>query len=186
MKIDSALSTFVERYDKAAMDSIDQMSHDFGRIYRKDTIPLFNINETFEKFNKWLQGYAAYCVDCKKEGTTPTQSVMTEALHRMLDGVDKFCEEKYTYDRFPSFVHTYIEGVRTLSATVNDVKSLLMESGIDQGLIGSVNEYTDEFMGIMEESFTPSMDKLLMASGYTTNKILFGKNRPAEPKPIFL
>ena len=182
MKIDSAIQTFLEKYDKEAMESIEEASHQFGRVYRKDTIKLFNLTESINMFNQWLKGYAKFHID--EVGNRPTIEEITESCTRFLNGDDMFKETAVTFDKFPSFVKGYIESINKTIDTIDNIKSEMMEAGVDGETIGAVNTFADMFMDKLNESFDPAMDNLLWASGYNARKSLFG-NKPKQ-KPVFL
>ena len=49
MIIDNAIKTFVEKYDREAMDSINVISQDLGLVHNKYTLKGFNITESLNK-----------------------------------------------------------------------------------------------------------------------------------------
>ncbi len=186
MKIDSMLKLFVENYSKESIEYIDNMKNNFGRVYRRDTINLFTVTESCNTFNTWIKGYTAYCIEETKKGDKPTLSVMREAFNNLMNSKNIFCESAYTYDRIPSFIEGYINGINNIIGTINESISLMLENDVDQDLIGALNEFTDKFTDTLQESFTPAMDKLLLASGWISKNKLMGNNISKKKDPIFL
>lgn len=182
MKIDSAIEEFLERYDSDAIASIDEMSRQLGRITRKDTINLFNINESFNSFNMWLRGYSDFHLS---ESELPSIGEITESYQAFLGNDEMFKETALTYDKFPGFVKAYVEGIQKTIGNVDQLKTTMLEAGIDGERIGAINEFTDLFMDKMTKSFNESMNNLLRASGYNSRQVLFGK-KPSAKKPVFL
>lgn len=180
MKILTAVRDFMEKYDEEAMGYISECSHQFGRIYRKDTINLFNLKESCDMFIRWLNGYTNYF----KEGNEVPADIK-ESCAKFLESDQMFQESAYTYDRFPTFVQDYLEGVQEVISAIEECKTAMQEADIEPELIGNVNGFADEFMDKLTESFDPAMDKLLTVSGYKTRKWL-DERRVPKKKAVFL
>jgi len=67
MKIDSAIKTFYEKYNREAIQSIDNISNDYGLNISDSIIKAFNINESFDKFKTYLEGYTSYKINNKDD-----------------------------------------------------------------------------------------------------------------------
>ena len=63
MKLDTAIKTFYEKYDREAIQSIETISNDYGLNIHGHTIQTFNLNEAFDRFSNYLKGYADYKID---------------------------------------------------------------------------------------------------------------------------
>lgn len=187
MKIDSAIREFSERYDRDAIQSIDNISQDPGLVLRKKTIDVFNIKESFDKFQEFISGYANYKIqNMNNESATP-QSLICEHTEKFIDK-DLFSETETLYSNLPVFVETYITGVQTLLNLSDSLKTSMFEAGVDSDSIGDINNFMDSFMNKLHESFDPTMDRILWASGYHSNKKLARPARGTEikMKPVFL
>lgn len=184
MKIDSELKSFTEKYDRSAMESIDKLSKEYGLVIHKSTIPVFSLKEGFDTFAEYLKGYASY----KMENVNSNEASSREEIHESVDNFIKtqlFKEKHIMYSELPEFVQNYVEGVNMLLETVDEVKSSMMEAGIDHESIGDINEFVDKFMDRFHESFDDTMDRILWATGYNSNRVLSGKVKK-DPAPVFL
>lgn len=192
MKIDSALVAFTESYDREAIQSIDEISKDdtlrMSTIGGKHmSLKLFNINESCGYFNDWLKGYASYKVNFKGDPKSSSQDVIKESVTKMLESSTMFAEKDVRYPELPAFVEGYVNGVKTLLETVDVVKSTMTEAGVDPEAVGDVNDFCDQFMTKLDESFHESMNKILWASGYNSRKKLFRKRqKKTTAKPVFI
>lgn len=184
MRIDSAVQVFSEKYDREAIESIDEISRERGLVLNRTTIPAFNLNESFTMFSQYLKEYAEYKVKNLNNEKASPQDAIQESVSMFIE-TQLFHEEAVKYSDLPKFVMSYIEGIDTLTEAVDEAKRIMMEADVDSGAIADVNDFADKFMDRLHESFDPTMDKILRASGYTTRKELsnLGKNRK---KPVFL
>lgn len=180
MKIDNCIKNFLEKYDREAMSSIDDLSNTFGLVINKRTMPLFNIVEAFNAFNDCLVVYGKYQTETAADKKLAHDDTVKNTL--------KFIEEKVfdnkdvLYKDLPSFVASYTEGVKKILNTIEEVKGSINESGIDPEYSADINTFSDKFIEIMDKKFTESMDKILMASGYTNRKRMY----MVAKKPIFI
>lgn len=183
MKLDSTIKEFTEKYDREAMKSIDTLSKDHGLSVNGYTINVFNINEAFNTFDTYIRDYAEYMI---KNMNNPKRSPRDEIQTSVRGFIENhiFKNEPTTYPQLPNFVNSYVEGVNKLIETVEDVKRTMLDAGIDPESVGDINEFTDIFVDKLHESFDPTMDRILWASGYNTRKALFGKKE--TKKPVFL
>lgn len=177
MKIDSALRDFSERYDREAIQSIDNISKDFGLVNQKRTIKGFNIKEGFEDFQDFLSKYAKYKIENVNNPKATPQSMICERVETNIRE-EIFKETQMLYDELPVFVESYLSGVQQLRDQSDDIKQVMFEADIDPNVIGNVNEFVDVFMDRLHESFHPRMHDILWASGYN------GKKRLSKPKAI--
>ena len=185
MKIDSALKVFSESYDRDAIQSIQNISEDFGLIIQKSTIKSFNLNEAFDEFQDFLTKYGKYKVEnVNNEKATP-QAMICERVETNIRE-ELFKESKMLYNEIPAFIESYISGINNLTATMDSVKQKMYESGVDADSIGDVNKFVDGFIERLDESFKPTMDRLLWASGYNSRKALSKSNHKPETAAVFL
>jgi hypothetical protein len=186
MKIDSALQKFSEKYDRAAIQSIENISKDFGLVSQKETIKGFNIKEGFEDFQDFLTKYAKYKTENMDNPKATPQSMICERVETNTKE-EIFKESQMLYNEIPSFVEAYLSGVQHLTATADSVKKSMFESGVDGNSIGDVNGFVDVFMDRLHESFDQTMDRILWASGYNSQvKLSKPKVIVEKVKPVFL
>lgn len=184
MLVDTAIRNFTEKYNAEAMQSIDNISKEFGLNIHNYTIKVFNINEAFESFNSFLRGYCQYRISYNE--STEASSVET-VQNDLGNNLSKFFEDRdIRYRELPKFVSSYVEGVDSLIKTVNQVKSDLMENDIGYEYVAAVNELTDTFFAKLQESFDSSMDRILWASGYNAHQRLAKRDYKVSSRPIFL
>lgn len=184
MKIDSALKEFSEKYDEVAMQYIESVSNEFGLIQQRSTIKGFNINEAFEEFGDFITKYAKYKIENMDNPKATPQSMICQRVDKNIKE-NIFKESSMLYNKIPSFIETYITGIKKLDNIINESKRLMIESGVDQKSIGDINTFTDTFMETLHESFNPTMNRILTASGYFAKKKLYG-NSDNKTKAVFL
>lgn len=184
MIIDTAIKNFLEKYDREAMDSITNISRDLGLIHNRSTLKGFDIKESFDKFQKYLEGYASYKIENINNEKASPQNAITESVGKFIN-TQLFVEKDLLYTELPLFVEEYLVGVKSLIETIEDVKSTMVEADINPEDVGSINEFVDQFMMKLHESFDPAMNRILDASGYNTKKRLHSSNNKIE-KPVFL
>lgn len=177
MKIDSAIKNFTEKYDFEAISYIENIANERGNKLNDHMIQTFNITEAFNNFNQYLKGYADYKIKNINNPRASSQDAIKESVNKFINE-NLFRESSTLYRELPNFVMGYIDGVNTILETVDNIKSEMYDAEVDQDAIGDINDFTDQFMDKLHESFDPTMDRILMASGYTSHQLLFGKNRP--------
>jgi hypothetical protein len=90
--------------------------------------------------------------------------------------------EEIAWSKAEDFVKAYLEGVKKAIDSIEGIKTGMQEAGVDAESIGYITEYTDVFSDHLLVRFGEAMSRLLMGSGYTTNKALrtpAPKNKPA-------
>lgn len=184
MYIDSAIKVFSEKYDRDAIQSIDKISRDYGLVIHEYTIKTFNIKESFDQFAKYLNGYARYLSENKNNENATSREGIRESVKKYID-TQIFEEVNTKYKDLPKFVTEYVNGINIINEAVNNAKRVMVDADVDQESIGDINEYCDMFMTKLHESFDPTMDRILWASGYNTKKKLSG-NVKKEAAPVFL
>lgn len=184
MKIDSAIKDFSEKYDRNAIESIDNISKDYALNISESTIKVFNLTESFNMFSQYLKGYASYKVENLSNPEASSQEVIKESVKKFID-TKLFKEADIRYSELPSFITGYIAGIDALCETVDDVKRIMTDGNVAAEDIGDINEFADMFMDKLHESFDPAMEKILWASGYNSKKKLFEKTSK-EKAPVFL
>ena len=184
MKIDSAIKEFSEKYDRDAIESIDNISKDYALSISESTIKVFNISESFDIFTQYIKGYSLYKVENVNNPEASSQDEIKESVEKFIN-TRIFKETSIKYPELPSFVIGYINGVNSLCEAVDAIKRDMTDGNIDPEHIGDINEFVDMFMTKLHESFDPAMDRILWASGYNSRKQLFEKN-PKPAAPVFL
>ena len=183
MKTDSAIRVFSEKYDRTAIQSIDDISKDIGLVANGHTIKAFNLSESFKIFEEFLRGYGNYKVEHIGDDKASSQDVIRDNFSKFTD-TSIFKEASVKYGDLPAFVRSYVEGVESLSETANEVKGQMIDAGVATEAVGDVNDFVDHFMDRLQESFDPTMEKILWASGYNAHQRMNKKR--VEPKPVFL
>ena len=183
MKIDNALNLFTERYDREAIESIEKISNEYGLNIHKAELDLFNIQESFDQFTKYITAYANYVVENVNNPKASSESISYSVNKFISDQL--FKESKVRYSDLPSFIESYVNGINTLNLAITEAKNIILDcDDADNEYAGDINEYVDVFMDHLEESFTPAMNKILWASGYNSKQILSGKQK--NHNPLFL
>lgn len=189
MKIDSAIREFTEKYDRGAMQSIEHLGRDYTLNITDQKIDLFTIKEGFDTFGRYLKDYAK--VMCESVADTgmeiPSHEATINSVSRFIES-SLFKDIKVKYRDVPIFVESYISGISKLDQEIDNVKNQMSEAGVPAENIGLVNEFCDIFMDRLNESFGKSMDKILWASGYNSNKRLraVAKGKITTDKHVFL
>ena len=186
MKIDSAIKEFTEKYNQDMMQSIDDLSNNFGLNANRKTISVVNMKESVELFKEYLDGYKDYYI------SNPEQKLSKEdVIDRTKKFVENGCFESVDifYKEIPTFVSSYIEGINSLSEMTNNVKRVMTEANIDSEIIGDVNDIVDTFTESMQNNFYTIIEKMLWASGYNASQHLAKVGRETttkSSKPIFI
>lgn len=185
MRIDNAIKEFVEKYDEEAIKSIDTISKNRGLELMGQKIDVFTLKESFDAFNTYLKGYSMYKTgNLTNDGSTP-HNLICERTNIFIQN-NLFKEKSIPYSELPDFVKSYVEGVKTLLETVDSVKLDMMEADVPAEEIGCINEFVDSFMDKLHESFDPTMDRILWASGYNARKAFQDIRPKTEKKHMFL
>lgn len=171
MRLDTMDKEFFEKYNREMMESISDLSLDKSLSLTDSKIKLFNIEESFEKFEKYLKGYGDYKVKFNESEEASPQSSIREAVNKFIDE-ELFKDYDFRYDESYKLVTSYLDGQRSLNKTINEVKDFMMENNVKMDDIGDINEFTDLFVDKLNIKFHESMDKLLWASGYNTKQHL--------------
>lgn len=185
MKIDSAIKDFSEKYDRDAIQSIDNISKDYALKISESTIKVFNLVESFDIFSKYLKGYSTYKLENVNNPESSSQDTIKESVKKFID-TKIFTETEIKYSALPSFIKGYFEGVNLLIETVDNIKRNMIDCDVDSEDIGDINEFVDMFMDKFNESFYPTMDRILWASGYNSKKKLYDRETKSIPAPVFL
>lgn len=188
MKSDTAIKEFLEKYDENCMKSIDKYSQNFGARVNKKKFKVFNLQECFDNFQNYLKGYAKYKIDNINNSEASPQNAIEEKTKLYIEGITEDKEIEVTYDKLPTFVGSYPTGVKSLNETVDKIKHEMNLNDVDLHSIGVINEFVDQFITIVTESYDDIMENLLWASGYRSNQILFeGKPDPRKKQEhVFL
>ena len=185
MKIDSAIKTFFEKYNRDAIQSIDEISKDYSLNISNSMIKAFNMSESFNIFNQYLNGYASYKIENVNNDQALSQTEIKESVKKFIDTqIFKECEIKYP--ELPRFVAGYVSGINSITETVDNIKRDMTDANVDANDIGDINEFADMFMNKLNESFDPTMDNILWASGYNAKQRLANSNTNKTKVPVFL
>lgn len=172
MKLDKLLKEFVETYSSEAMKFIEKMCTDKGAINRGETVKGFNFQEGLDNFMNYIEGYAKYKVENKNNDKASSHQTIKEAATQFIQE-KLFTEKELLYPEVTSLVEGYLSGVTTLLEKIDTLKGMMMEEDVDGDSIGTLNEFADDFVVELQESFEPFMNHLLLISGYKTHKKLF-------------
>lgn len=187
MIIDSAIKTFLEKYDQSAIESIDEISKRYGLNINGYKMNVFNITEAFDKFKIYIEGYASYKAENVNNEKASPQDAIVERTNDFINTAVEIKDVSIGYKDIPSFVESYVSNIKALLETVDKVKTFMMESDVDPSAIGDINHFCDKFMERIDPVFEECMDRILWASGYNSKKALFEKkdDRKKE-KHVFL
>ena len=186
MKIDNAIKTFMEKYNREAIQSIDEVSKDYALNISDSKIKAFNLNESFNIFNQYIRGYANYKIENVNNPNASTRDTIKESVEKFVN-TQIFKETYLKYSELPSLITDYTNGINLLIETVDQIKSDMIDADINQEDIGDINEFTDLFIDKLHESFYPTMTRILWASGYKSKNKLYNKDSNSTPKvPTFL
>lgn len=174
MKLDTAVKEFVEAYDQDAIASINRISNDYSMRIGEATIRAFNLNESFNLFCEFLEGYGDYKIKNRDNDNASPQDAIVKSVDAFIES-RLFKECTITYPEINGFVKGYIEGIKHLTETVENTKEKMMDHDVELEYVGVVNDFADKFMDRLQESLNPTMNRFLWASGYMSEKVLSGK-----------
>lgn len=184
MILDRAIDTFLETYDREAIKFIDDMANDQRLGYTDYKMNLFNINEAFEKFNTIIENYGKYQIRILTEDTKYTHDKVCSDYNAYMES-EMIKEVRVKSNDVAKFVKTYIEGVNNTLCHIDEIKFKMMKDGVPGNKIGEIDNFADIFMSKVNEAFTESMDKILLASGYKTKQKLSKDNyKPVKKESI--
>ena len=172
MRIDKAERSFLESYNADMMRSIDEISKNLGLNENGHTLKGFNLEEAFDRFSQYLEGYAEYCIKNENNPNASTDQQIAESVRAFIETA-VFQDRDLKYRELPGFVQGYISGCRKLTESVNKAKDSLMDAGLYEQA-GAVNEFCEQFMERVDGRFHPAMDRILDASGYNDRVWLEG------------
>jgi hypothetical protein len=183
MRLDSALKIFLEKYDELAVASIDDISNDISLTGNKKYIKGFNITESFDKFIEFIDGYTKYKIENMDNSEASSHDNVVNHTNNFIDS-KLFNECNILYVDLPIVIKGYISGIKQLTEMVDTVKGHMIEHGVDDNSISSVNNFTDTFLEKFHSYYDPMMENVLWATGYNT-KIRLSKRNKKEV-PIFV
>ena len=168
----TALREFTEKYPPVAISYLEAMSGDLS--LQMHTFPAISLTEGASKFTEYMTGYAEY----KRENTDQELSndKLLEHTHNYVRG-DLFEEVKLPYSSAATFVSDYLSHLVDLEKLTEVTQGNLIEADMSAESVGLVVEMVDDYVTYLVESMVPVIDKLLLASGYTSAK------RLAEAQP---
>lgn len=185
MIIDESIKIFTEKYDRFAIESIDNMSNDSRIINQKIKFETFNIDESFDGFIKLLESYAGYRCKYKDSDVVSSIDTITKSFRNYIDN-EIFKENTIYLHESSDFVKSYLTGVDKLLKSINESKNYMLENNAEQEDIGKINDLVDMFMEKMNSSFTTVTDKILWASGYNSSKAIEKMFTVKKERPVFL
>lgn len=183
MLIDDAVKTFLEKYDREAIVSISELSNDRGLKLHDYKIDLFDLNESFNWFDKMLEQWGVYQVRCLTEKTNTTPEKVQNDLNDLMDKQLIKSKDIKVQD-FASFVESYLVGLKKLSSKIGEVKHTLLLNKVANENVGTLDEFADRFLEKVQTEFDKSMDRLLWASGYNAKKKLHSSKKIEEREII--
>lgn len=172
MKIDTAIQEFIERYDDEAIRSIHDISRDYSRRIAESKIKAFKLQDGFDTFCEFLEGYGNYKIKNKDNENASPQDAIVKSVQSFID-TQLFEACDILYPELDGFVKGYIKGIQQLTECVESIKNKMMDSDVNLEYVGCINDFADQFMEKLHESFDPTMERFLWASGYNARKVLF-------------
>lgn len=185
MKLDREVRSFIEKYDREAMQCIDELCSDFGIGIKKIGTQGFNVNESIDIFNQYLHGYMQYKLENKNNENATNQDTIKESVKTFIDQ-NIFKEQFIPYKEMTGVIKSYLENIKSLSESVDEIVGTMMENDIDQESIGDVSEFAEMFLDEFHKRFDPLMENVVIASGYATRQKLFNNKTKTENVPVFL
>lgn len=183
MLIDDAVKTFLEKYDREAIVSISELSNDRGLKLHEYKIDLFDIEESFNWFNKMLDQWTVYQVRLLTEKTNTTTEKVQSDLNALMDK-ELIKPKDIKVEDFSNFVESYLTGLKQISSKITDVKENLLSYKVEPKNIGTLDSFADKFLEKVQTEFDKSMDRLLWASGYNSKKKLHSTKKMEEKQII--
>lgn len=171
MKLYNLIDDFFNKYNKNMIESIDNMSTDPSNKLTRGKMKLFNVNESIDNFNKYLQGYCKYKIDNKDNPEASSQDTIMEAVDKFInDNKPKEVDIKYT--DVSDNISKYLENINTTIDNINNVTSSMVENNINNNDIACINKIVDDFTNTFVECIDDNMDRILWASGYNSRQKL--------------
>ena len=171
MFLNEAVKTLFTKYDREVFESLDKLSNNQAYKLNELSTKAININEAFDKFNLYLEGYVDYKIENIDNSKSMNQKQITEATHDLIDN-KLFQDYRILYTDTKNYIESYIIGVNKLIKTINDGRSKLFESDIDNQSIGALEEFGEYFIDKVNEKFYSFIENMLWASGYNSKKKL--------------
>lgn len=178
MIIDKALQTFKEKYDREAVQSVIDLSHDHS-LYMS-SFKGFNMQEAVDQFIEYIDGFVKYRIENIGKSNAKPNNVISEHTKSFIE-TKLFIENKIPFNNATSFIEQYVDSVDKLVKTVNENQSLILECISDNESSGCILEFADAFMENLNNHFYPVMEHLLQSSGYYSRKKLRAPAAPKEP-----
>lgn len=188
MKLDTAITEFMEHTSRDAIQSIDELASEPGLKLTGAKTKGFAMMEAFDTFTKYLNGYAQYKIKYMNDNRASGQDAIREQTTKFLSETVKLEDKEIQYSELPNFVTGYVNGIKALQETVDTLQSKMKEAEVDAESIGDVVEFANQFVEKVESRFNQWFDRVLGESGYKAKQRLFGKKQSSseEPAPIFL
>lgn len=181
MTKDRILSEFVDTYDRTMMESVENISKEFGLVIHNHTIDVNDINEAKNNFCEFVNDFTKY----KMNETKNTKNVSLDEIRthtKNMVTTEMFNTAKWRYKDLPAYVESYVNLISEVDKFVEECRVKLFEYEANQDDIGFLTEATELFYDTMKSKFDSSMDKILTASGYKSKKAISEKTK----SPIFL
>jgi len=171
MYLNESIKCLFNKYDKAAFESLDELSNNQAYKIKELFTEGVNLNEAFETFNTYIEGYIQYklqSVENPSEKIMPLKTI-TENAHYLVDN-KLFFNSRILYTDVKNYIESYMNGVNKVMKTIDDGKVKLFEANIDNESIGALDEFSEYFIDKLNDKFYPFIEKMLWASGYTGKK----------------
>ena len=176
MYLNEAIKNLFNKYDKKAFESLDNLSKNYSYKLGELSTSVLNINEAFDKFNLYIEGYIDYKIEAlNTKENVMNQKQITEATHDFIDN-KLFTENRILYTDIKNYIESYISGVNKLINTIDKGREKLFEADVDNTSIGAMEEFGEYFIDKLNTKFFPVLENMLWASGYYSQKKLKENN----------
>lgn len=179
MTKDRMISDFIQTYDRAMMESVEEVSKEFGLVIHNHTIEVNDITEAKNTFCEFVNDFSKYRLNVERPNIS-----MDEIKHHTENMIktEMFNVTRWKYKDLPIYVESYLNSIKEIDSFVEDCRFKLFHADANQEDMGFLTEATELFYDEMKNKFDSSMDKILTASGYKSKKILSEKTKT----PVFL
>ena len=180
MTKDRMLSDFMDTYDKEMLESVDDISKEFGLVIHNCTIEVANIDDAKDMFCEFVNDFSKYKMNEKKTEEVGLDKVLQHTKNMVTN--EMFNISKWRYKNLPAYVESYVNGIKEVDEFVEGCRNKLFQYNAKQEDVGFLSEATEIFYDEMKKRFDDSMNKILTASGYKSRKMLEEKKK----SPVFL
>ena len=181
MTADKMKSLFLDTYSKEAIQSIDRLANELGLVEKRYTIEVFNLREGTDSFIQYLEEFCNYKLNEKLAVKQVSMEKIKTHSSEMIES-RLFNSIKIEFKDLPEFVKSYIDAIDRVNEKVQGIRSQFISSQISPDDIGVLSDMEDKFYNMLKDRFDRTMQTILTASGFNTQK----KLNDTTPKPYFL